>query len=229
MQDENILRKIKKCLRLAASSNEHEAAAAIRQAQALMAKHGFNQDDVAIGDITEAGAKAGALTRPSLWEWRLSGMIARAFRCKLIHSRHGQTAHWVFVGSGANPEVAGHAFAQLYRQLKRARQEYIDTHCRRVKATTKTKRADMFCRGWVSAVANQVNLHAGKNPDEALIDTYLEKTRGELGKLGTTDRHKGKKPNLSDSKAFHHGRKTGQPAQLHHGVAGTNTLQLTLQ
>ncbi|PXX49026.1 DUF2786 domain-containing protein [Aquitalea magnusonii] len=34
-ENENILRKIKKCLKLAESSNEHEAAAAIRQAQAL--------------------------------------------------------------------------------------------------------------------------------------------------------------------------------------------------
>lgn len=229
MQNEDILRKIKKCLRLAESSNEHEAAAAIRQAQALMAKHGLNQDDVSISDITEAHSRAGALARPSLWELQLSHMVASAFRCKLIHSRCGQSARWGFIGRDANPVVAGHAFTQLYRQLKRARQEYIDTHCCRVKATTKTKQADMFCRGWVSAVARQVELHAGQNPDEALIATYLRKTHGEPGELGTTNRHQGKTFTQADAAAFQHGQQTGQAAQLHHGVTGGATQQLTLQ
>jgi len=36
--NKNIMDKINKCLRLAKSNNSHEAAAAMRQAQALMAK-----------------------------------------------------------------------------------------------------------------------------------------------------------------------------------------------
>ena len=44
---EKILDKIKKCLALASSANEHEAAAALRQAQKLMQAHGLTDQDVA--------------------------------------------------------------------------------------------------------------------------------------------------------------------------------------
>ncbi|HWV46432.1 MAG TPA: DUF2786 domain-containing protein [Nitrospira sp.] len=41
-----ILEKIKKCLALGKSSNAHEAAAALRQAQKLMDKHGVSQEEI---------------------------------------------------------------------------------------------------------------------------------------------------------------------------------------
>ena len=43
MADDKILDKIKKCLVLASSANEHEAAAALRQAQKLMEAHGISR------------------------------------------------------------------------------------------------------------------------------------------------------------------------------------------
>nr|WP_137009577.1 DUF2786 domain-containing protein [Aquitalea aquatilis] len=118
-ENDNILRKIKKCLKLAESSNEHEAAAAMRQAQALMAKHGLNQGDVAISDIKEATSAAGALRKPAKWEAILVQLICRAFACQSLHARRGQSAKWVFIGRDANPAIASHTFAQLYRQLKK--------------------------------------------------------------------------------------------------------------
>jgi len=51
--DEKILGKIKKCLALATSSEPHEAAAAMRQAQKLMELHGIGQIDVKRSDIGE--------------------------------------------------------------------------------------------------------------------------------------------------------------------------------
>lgn len=221
MKNDDILRKIKKCLRLAQGSNEHEAAAAIRQAQALMAKHGLSQDDVTVSDICEASARAGAITRPSTWETALCQTIAVAFQCHPIHSRRGNSAHWVFIGRDANPQIASHAFAQLYRQLKRARQAFIAETCHRVTvAQTKTKRADLFCRGWVTAIHRQVAAHAGTNPDAAAIDTYLAKSRSEIGELKPTDRHKGKQLSTAEHQAYLQGRQNGQAAQLHHGVNG---------
>lgn len=63
-----ILDKIKKCLALAASANEHEAAAALRQAQKLMETHGFTDEDVLASQASEIGAKAGGSASSATWE-----------------------------------------------------------------------------------------------------------------------------------------------------------------
>ena len=57
MRDANdhdkILDKIKKCLALSSSSNEHEAAIALRQAQKLMELHGISDIDVKAAQAQE--------------------------------------------------------------------------------------------------------------------------------------------------------------------------------
>lgn len=228
MQDESILRKIKKCLRLAESSNEHEAAAAIRQAQALMARHGLNQADIAISDIRESNTKAGAVSRPAQWEQALCCSVAGAFGCKVIHSREGKAAHWVFIGRDANPDIASHAFAQLYRQIKRARKAFIETQCDHLKSQTKTRRADIFCQGWLSAVSKQIAQHAGER-DAEVIKQYMEKKHSDIGELGASDRMKGRRATAADANAFYAGKATGADASLHHGVNGQNSQQLALE
>lgn len=53
MDKEKVLDKIKKCLALGKSANEHEAAQALKQAQALMPKYEISDADVALSDIGE--------------------------------------------------------------------------------------------------------------------------------------------------------------------------------
>lgn len=72
MDHKKALDKIKKLLRLANSSNPHEAAAAMRQARALMEKHQLDQTDVDIADIEEHGTRSGSKMKPALWESRLA-------------------------------------------------------------------------------------------------------------------------------------------------------------
>ena len=56
MDKEKILDKIKKCLALSKSANEHEAAQALKQAQALMEKHEVNAVDIALSEVSEQKA-----------------------------------------------------------------------------------------------------------------------------------------------------------------------------
>lgn len=58
MTRDEALQKIKKCLALAASPEQHEAAAAMRQAQKLMQQFGLSEVDVSLADVSEAGQKA---------------------------------------------------------------------------------------------------------------------------------------------------------------------------
>ena len=55
MDKQKVLEKIKKCLALGESANEHEAAQAIRQAQILMKKYGISEMDVELSAVTEKG------------------------------------------------------------------------------------------------------------------------------------------------------------------------------
>lgn len=49
-----VLDKIRKCLALGKSANEHEAAAALRQAQKMMQAHGLTDDDVGLVEYLSA-------------------------------------------------------------------------------------------------------------------------------------------------------------------------------
>ena len=157
----NILDKIKKCLALSASANEHEAAAALRQAQKLMELHGVTDEDVLASQAGEAGAKAGAVTKPAEWEAKLAGRIGQAFGCQVVFSRRTwSTAEWRFIGAGASSEVAAYAFKVLLRQARTARQTYITTALKRVRKPSVKTVLDQFT-GEVAVEIALERLHAG--------------------------------------------------------------------
>lgn len=63
-----ILSRIRKCLALAQSSEPHEAAAALRQAQKLMAQHGIDAVDIELSAVVEAYVPAGRSAQvPPRW------------------------------------------------------------------------------------------------------------------------------------------------------------------
>ena len=80
--NERIMAKIRKCLALSKSDNEHEAAAALRQAKALMEKHKLEMSDIEQSKtqvyIDENGKPS---SRPPLWLNSLHSVVAAAFGC----------------------------------------------------------------------------------------------------------------------------------------------------
>lgn len=129
MDKQTIIDKIKKCLALSASSNEHEAAIALSQARKLMETHGITGLDVDAAAADECRAKSGATTRPANWEAALAAKVGDAFGCKVIFSSGwwNKSGEWCFIGCGTAPEIAQYAFTVLLRQGKRAREEHIKT------------------------------------------------------------------------------------------------------
>lgn len=63
MDKQAVLEKIKKCLALSKSANEHEAAQAMKQAQALMKKYEVDAVDVVLSEVSERGSGQGAYGR----------------------------------------------------------------------------------------------------------------------------------------------------------------------
>ncbi len=219
-----ILEKIKKCLALSSSSNEHEAAAALRQAQKLMELHGITDLDVQASQAQEEKAKAGAKSKPSSWEDGLASRVGALFKCRVIFHPSWNCGHWAFVGCGASPELAQYTFTVLLRQVKRARDTYIKSNLKRCKTATKTRRADSFCDGWVISAFAAINDFG--QPDEKTeqaIEAYIDTNYGEVTSLKTNDRNSNSN-RLSDkySDDFLAGHRSGCDAQLNRGVGSTD-------
>lgn len=221
MTKDEAIAKIKKCLALSASGNEHEAEAALRQAQSLMQRFGVDEADLLAAGVSESLAKAGAARKPPNWEAHLAGKIAESFGCDVFFKASFRGNNWVFIGCGVSPEIAMYAFEVLFRQLKRQRSEHIKTNLKRCKSATKTRRADLFCTGWVVAVTKTINKFAGSEEQETRIAAYLAKTySNEIQTFEPKNRNQ--KANLSDRdfSDLAAGHSNGKKAELNHGVDG---------
>lgn len=221
MDRKTILDKIRKCMALAASSNEHEAAAALRQAQKLMEQYGVSDDEMLAAEAGEQAARAGAMRSPAAWESMLAGTVADAFGCNVFFNEHLRHGEWVFVGTGAAFEVAKYCFEVLFRQVKRARAEHIKTALKRCKTATKTRRADLFCEGWVRSALGKIEAMTIGEREQAACSAYLTKHYPALAKFTTRDRNAGKK-SLSDRDMGDYlaGHRSGKEVELNRGVGG---------
>lgn len=217
-----ILEKIKKCMALAGSDNPAEAAAALRQAQKMMEKHGLTASDLRLSEVGEAESK-GASQSKSLPNWvvGLRHMIGGVFGTEVINRfwlRFGTYYNVpVFVGLGDRPQAAQYTYEVLFRQISADRRRYLRELDRRLAISTKTRLADLFCEGWVSAVRSKVEDVAISQEDQDLVSLFNEKTYGQLKKV--KPRSHGDRIDSRDVEAIRDGIDAGQDAQLFRGVS----------
>lgn len=230
MDNKAIIDKIKKCLALSASSNEHEAAAAMRQARKLMEANGITDLDIQAAEAEERRAKAGAKSHPANWETMLAVKVGDAFGCQVIFSGGvwNRSGEWCFIGCGASPEVANYAFTVLNRQAKRAREEHIKAKLKRCKVATKTRRADLFSEGWVRSVVGTIETFAGNEQQSTAIDAYMAKHHPSLRDLQSRNRNDGRKLRDHEYDDYAAGSRSGRDAQLNRGMGGQAS-QLALE
>lgn len=216
MDKQKVLEKIKKCLALGESANEHEAAQAIRQAQILMGKYGISEMDVELSAVSEKGVGCAA-TLPN-WHQVLISRCAKAFGVGCYMNREWGLAEARFFGIGIKPELAAYAYEVLLRQLKKERREYIKTELKAVRLPrNKTARADQFCTGWVYAIAQKVKEFAAEPAEEEVLARYKQQL-GEMGKAPKRDVRGGSKATREQDLAA--GVRKGREAQLYHAMDG---------
>lgn len=227
MNREDAIKKIKKCLALAASPNPHEAAAAMRHAQALMRDHGLSETDLSLADVGEH--KAAARHNVAVpWEVELADLVANAFGCSyfcgtvaLLSGRRGikRKLHYVFVGVGAAPEVASYTFDVLARQCSKSRAAHVAKQPKACKPVTKTARGDEFARGWVYGVQDLVGRFANSERNAALIEQYMAQKHPAMSEGKVKDRTKGRNVSHNDTMQ---GVRAGRSAQLERGVSASS-------
>ena len=224
---DDILEKIRKCMALAKSGSEHEAATALRQASKLMEMHQVSHAEMLAAGVGEAKAKSGALVNPSSWENELASRIAHVFGCRLVHSQHWDRSDWVFIGIPPANEVAAYSFEVLFRQARKARQDYISNALKRHKKSSKVRRADLFSAGWVRAACRNVTALTPVDGAAEAVEAYVKLKMPNLGSLNSTDRNKGRTLSGKDELALMAGHQAGRSAQLHQGVgAGSKPLMI---
>lgn len=194
--DSKILAKIKKCLALATSDNPNESATAMRQAHALMNKHGVSAEAVTMADIGEAEIPSRTMSRnkPAQWEAALAAMVGAAFGCKLMITRmvpkdgvvlpkrsQGvfNEGGFIFVGLKAQVVIAAYTAQVLTRNCKKARTNWIRDKLAGLSELPggrkkSTVLGDEFAMGWVSQIARLVHDFANSDGIDQAIARYLE-------------------------------------------------------
>lgn len=226
MNKEKYLAKIKKLLNLARkATNQNEAAAALRQAQNLMAVHNVTAQEAESTGINEASSKGSpnhAQTPPKYLGY-LVAVIKRAFGVEAFFDwREGKYAHSsprrivTFYGPDSRPQIAAYAFDVLARQMTAARKDFIADMHRNTRPANRIARADQFCEGWAGGVYNIVAELAPTESETTLMEVYRAR---QLSGLETGSCREARQCKNSDSARLA-GILSGRQAQLAHGVNG---------
>lgn len=224
-----IIEKIRKCLALAQDSrgNAAEAENALRQAQALMAKHGIDMGDVAASEIGNSMLRSKvSVVNPMLWEWHLMKKVCSAFGCVAFFYAGGPDptikGSFRIVGPKGYIEIAQYACEVLMRQIVKARTDYVKGLGDEFTRGEKSKMANSFCLAWVGAVASKISAFAdpeGKNAEA--IKLYCEK------KLNISKEPAKRKGDERIRSAMRDGWKAAENVRLNHAMNGADeTLRL---
>ena len=210
------LRRIRACLRLGASSEPHEAAAALRQAQALMREHGVSEAEAELAEVQTATRPMGRARTPPAYLVQCANMVASAMGARIIYDpmrlrSGGFAGRVVFVGCGPRAEIAAYAYVVLGRQLADGRAECLRRN-RRLKRASRTRRADLWCQAWVEGAARHVQALALPSREQDLVERYM------AGKDLTTRTGRESLPKARDVATWLDGFAHGNAARLHHGV-----------
>lgn len=189
--DSKILAKIKKCLALAGSDNPNEAATAMRQAHALMEKHGVSSHAITMSDIGEStvDSKTMARDKPAQWEATLAAQVGRAFGCQMMvqrmlretSRRPVNEGRYVYVGLKHQAELAAYTTAVLIRKCKKARQTWISDLSKQmddehmvISRGKLTRMGDAFAEGWVHRIGKLVTKFANPEGVDEAIDRHIK-------------------------------------------------------
>ncbi|WP_418114590.1 DUF2786 domain-containing protein [Vibrio scophthalmi] len=214
--------KIKKLLRLAKSSNPHEAGLALERAQRLMIVHNIGIDSPELNGVRDETItlKLRAKTPPA-YIAGLFNIIKLAFGCDGYFKPTWTHMKVVFIGHDHRPEVAGYAFTVLERQLTIARREYLSSLNKRMKRANKTARADQFCEGWIIGVKEKVQAFV-LSEDEKL---QLENFKNQI-ELNQANVRSASSSSIRSADARFKGYQAAKEVVLNNAVSGTEINKL---
>ncbi|OQX14549.1 MAG: hypothetical protein BWK73_09140 [Thiothrix lacustris] len=227
MSDDNskVLERIEKLMAMAeqGEASPHEAAIALKRAQALMNKHGLNSTDVALNQVKEETTGMLSRNKSRIPEYLsiLVSVVGNVFECRATYTQTNRGTSATYYGFGTDPVLAKYALHVLQRQLVEAREHYLGTLLKGMINANKTKAANSFAEGWIIEAGKKAGALRpfASQEKEALIQQYQDQKHGKLGEIKT-----GKADKVLS--AFLAGVEAAKGIQLHQGVDGTGQLLL---
>lgn len=226
-EKKRIIDKVHKCLRLSKSSEPHEAAAALRQAQKFMAAYGITEEDL---DGTSYGHDerrfpANKTKGVPPYISALVNLIADAFGVRPILGTHftGKCATWRvrYFGPTHRVQMAAYAHDVIHRACLAAWETYATQHPH-LKLRGQAGHKAGFRLGWLASVREKVQA-IGFTDDEKLgTDRAMQRVYGrtEMATLGGTKSRLG-------VNAYGAGTAAGASFDIHRPMGGAQQRKLT--
>jgi hypothetical protein len=226
MTKEYILERVAKLLALSTSPNEHEAAAALAKAHAMLAEHNLSLSEVNVdnGDpvIEEIGhmtaeSKVGAQWVRQIWQG-----TCKLYFCEYAYNRgNHRTHHWI-IGSTANSKTACAMAEYLTKTIIRLANEASKSHADpyvskgRFNNSFRTgcamrvisRMRDMRREAETPSKKNPSNLPALYKQTQAALDDYSKNTLN-------TSTNKSRAISASSGAGYKAGREAGDSVGLH--------------
>lgn len=212
MTRDQALRKIKKLLAMAGSSNANEAATAMRQAQALMREYQLSEHEAAgVQENVHLGRGKDARVGLTHLAQLVADLYGATLYMKQVYVKRSIRRAYAFVSDKPGTvEICGYAMAVLVRQLQRD----CNWHLSRVKkAKNRAARGDIFAQAWVHGLRIALDIQSQElAPQSAAVVAYMEGLA--LGKATI----KARTSNAVSINDRHAGLEAGKKAQLNKGV-----------
>ena len=191
MDQDRIIERIRKLLRLSQSANPHEAALAAQRVQQMLSEYNITMDSIGCDAETTSTRQVNRKTRKVLekWAYALASRTARVFDCKYYHDPN--TGGTSFVGVGADPEVCGWMYGYLYKTLLRLASEHMRGPARRLRsAKSKREARNSFLFGAVDVISSRMIAQKKVAPvtSDALVpvkDALIRAAMPDNLKIGT--------------------------------------------
>lgn len=189
MDKNKVIEKIKKCMALGKSSNPHEAAAALRQAQKMMNAHGLTEDDIEgsnySNDTVECPIQATKKTPIHLTKF--VGLIMRAFQVKAVIETNVRVSDASFriryFGPTHRVTMALYAHVVIFRAMEAAWREQlkVDPSWKGVRGARLS-----FMVGWLNEISEKVEAIGWPEGEEERTEIIKREFYGkELTKQST--------------------------------------------
>lgn len=223
-----VLRRLKKILALQNSDNPGEAAAALHQANILMAKHGLTSLGVAHSSIKEAEiALSGA--EMAKWENCISKVILQSLgvaACLRMYPKapgfKRPKAVLVFIGESCRAQIAVYAYEALRKKFRKDLRVAFNHLQSGVLGNAATKsitqnQKNIYAHAWCEAIKKKVEALAPAVP--ASVESYML-TRVPTPVASAPEKKPRTKSQVNPTNYYMYlkGLKDGQSVDLHKGL-----------
>lgn len=216
MDRAKLIEKIQKCLSLSKSPEPHEAAAALRQAQKLIALHGVTDNELGFASYASEKVDCPVQAGRTLPEYlaTLCSLMQRAFGVRVTVHREIRVSDpsWcvTYYGKADRVALAAYSHPVVWRAMHSSWAQFQKNNPQ-LKGVTGARSG--FFIGWIFGVAKCVTDLGLSDEERQELDSYFD---NEVGKVAQSATSKVK----MNTRAVHAGIEASRNFSLHRPIGG---------